>query len=170
MEPPINAHADAIRDEKLKVLRSLKPWTQESLSQDVVRGQYASGSIDGAKVPGYREELGVNPNGALGNLAGLCNPEGNVLAMMPHPERASFLRQVPGELGGDMGAAVLGIERRVERQDRLLDPRQRDKDLRDDKQRQRQREQLRPGKERIIDDENGQRPGAAERRDGDTSR
>nr|WP_295776837.1 glucose-6-phosphate dehydrogenase [Rhodoferax sp.] len=61
MEPPINSHADAIRDEKLKVLRSLKPWTQESLTQDVVRGQYASGSIDGAKVPGYREELGVNP-------------------------------------------------------------------------------------------------------------
>lgn len=61
MEPPINSHADAIRDEKLKVLRSLKPWTAESLSQDVVRGQYASGSIDGAKVPGYREELGVNP-------------------------------------------------------------------------------------------------------------
>ena len=61
MEPPINAHADAIRDEKLKVLRSLKPWTQESLKQDVVRGQYASGSIDGTKVPGYREELGVSP-------------------------------------------------------------------------------------------------------------
>ena len=61
MEPPINSHADAIRDEKLKVLRSLKPWTQESLSQDLVRGQYTGGSIDGAKVPGYREELGVNP-------------------------------------------------------------------------------------------------------------
>jgi glucose-6-phosphate 1-dehydrogenase len=61
MEPPINAHADAIRDEKLKVLRSLKPWTLESLSQDVVRGQYASGSSGGAKVPAYREENGVNP-------------------------------------------------------------------------------------------------------------
>jgi glucose-6-phosphate 1-dehydrogenase len=61
MEPPINSHADAIRDEKLKVLRSLKPWTPESLAQDVVRGQYTSGSIDGTKVPGYREELGVNP-------------------------------------------------------------------------------------------------------------
>ncbi len=61
MEPPINSHADAIRDEKLKVLRSLKPWTQESLAQDVVRGQYASGTIDGVKVPGYREELGVSP-------------------------------------------------------------------------------------------------------------
>ncbi len=61
MEPPINSHADAIRDEKLKVLRSLKPWTQESLTQDVVRGQYSSGSIGGVKVPGYREEPGVSP-------------------------------------------------------------------------------------------------------------
>jgi len=62
MEPPINAHADAIRDEKLKVLRSLKPWTQESLVQDVIRGQYASGTSDGDKVPGYREEPGVAPH------------------------------------------------------------------------------------------------------------
>lgn len=62
MEPPINSHADAIRDEKLKVLRSLKPWTQESLSQDVVRGQYASGTISGSKVAGYREEPGVSPH------------------------------------------------------------------------------------------------------------
>jgi glucose-6-phosphate 1-dehydrogenase len=60
MEPPINSHADAIRDEKLKVLRSLKPWTHESLTQDVVRGQYSAGTIDGDKVPGYREETGVN--------------------------------------------------------------------------------------------------------------
>jgi glucose-6-phosphate 1-dehydrogenase len=62
MEPPINSHADAIRDEKLKVLRSLKPWTQESLTQDVIRGQYSSGNSGGNKVPGYREETGVNPN------------------------------------------------------------------------------------------------------------
>ncbi|HEY8904551.1 MAG TPA: glucose-6-phosphate dehydrogenase [Rhodoferax sp.] len=61
MEPPINSHADAIRDEKLKVLRSLKPWTPESLSQDVIRGQYSAGAIAGQAVPGYREELGVNP-------------------------------------------------------------------------------------------------------------
>ncbi len=61
MEPPINAHADAIRDEKLKVLRSLKPWTAESLGQDVIRGQYTAGNILGTAVPGYREELGVNP-------------------------------------------------------------------------------------------------------------
>jgi glucose-6-phosphate 1-dehydrogenase len=59
MEPPINAHADAIRDEKLKVLRSLKPWTQHDLVQHAVRGQYAAGSVDGRPVPGYRDESGV---------------------------------------------------------------------------------------------------------------
>ena len=60
MEPPINAHADAIRDEKLKVLRSLKPWTPETLRQHVVRGQYAAGNVDGAAVAAYRAESGVN--------------------------------------------------------------------------------------------------------------
>jgi glucose-6-phosphate 1-dehydrogenase len=61
MEPPINTHADAIRDEKLKVLRSLKPWAAESLAQDVIRGQYAAGSIAGVPVAAYREESGVDP-------------------------------------------------------------------------------------------------------------
>ncbi len=60
MEPPINAHADAIRDEKLKVLRSLKPWTAEALAQHAVRGQYAAGSINGEAVRGYRQEAGVD--------------------------------------------------------------------------------------------------------------
>ena len=58
MEPPINAHADAIRDEKLKVLRALKPWSAESLSQ-VVRGQYSAGLVNGQVVHGYRQEPGV---------------------------------------------------------------------------------------------------------------
>jgi glucose-6-phosphate 1-dehydrogenase len=61
MEPPINSHADAIRDEKLKVLRSLKPWTAEALTQDVIRGQYAAGAIAGTPVEAYREEIGVDP-------------------------------------------------------------------------------------------------------------
>ncbi len=61
MEPPINSHADAIRDEKLKVLRSLKPWTPESLGQHVVRGQYTAGTVGGEHVPAYRDEPGVNP-------------------------------------------------------------------------------------------------------------
>ncbi len=62
MEPPINSHADAIRDEKLKVLRSLKPWSAEALAQDVIRGQYAAGSIAGNAVPPYRDEKGVDPH------------------------------------------------------------------------------------------------------------
>jgi glucose-6-phosphate 1-dehydrogenase len=56
MEPPSNNDADAIRDEKLKVLRSLKPFTEESVSRDVVRGQYRPGnSVDGPAV-GYLQE------------------------------------------------------------------------------------------------------------------
>jgi glucose-6-phosphate 1-dehydrogenase len=62
MEPPINAHADAIRDEKLKVLRALKRWTPETLTQHVVRGQYAAGTMRGEKVPGYKDETGVPPS------------------------------------------------------------------------------------------------------------
>jgi glucose-6-phosphate 1-dehydrogenase len=62
MEPPINEHADAIRDEKLKVLRSLKRWTPESLERDVVRGQYAAGTVRGQRVVGYRDEMGVSPH------------------------------------------------------------------------------------------------------------
>jgi glucose-6-phosphate 1-dehydrogenase len=61
MEPPINAHADAIRDEKLKVLRSLKPWTATDLEHYAVRGQYMAGKVAGELTPGYREEPGVDP-------------------------------------------------------------------------------------------------------------
>ncbi len=46
----------------------------------------------------------VNPNGALANAAGVCNPDGNVLALMPHPERCSWLRQIPYEIGGEWAA------------------------------------------------------------------
>ncbi len=59
MEPPSTSDADAIRDEKLKVLRSLKPFTPETVARDVVRGQYRSGTVDGKPVPGYLEEVKV---------------------------------------------------------------------------------------------------------------
>ena len=71
MEPPINAHADAIRDEKLKVLRSLKRWTPETLSQHVIRGQYSAGNVDGQAVPGYLEEKGVNPTSSTETFVAL---------------------------------------------------------------------------------------------------
>lgn len=56
MEPPSSADADAIRDEKLKVLRSLKPFDSHSVARDVVRGQYRSGMVEGQPVKGYLEE------------------------------------------------------------------------------------------------------------------
>jgi glucose-6-phosphate 1-dehydrogenase len=59
MEPPSTSDADAIRDEKLKVLRSLKPFTPEAVGRDVVRGQYKAGSVDGRRVAGYLEEAKV---------------------------------------------------------------------------------------------------------------
>jgi glucose-6-phosphate 1-dehydrogenase len=71
MEPPINAHADAIRDEKLKVLRALKRWTPETLSQHVIRGQYSAGNIEGKAVPGYCEEPGVNPQSSTETFVAL---------------------------------------------------------------------------------------------------
>ena len=59
MEPPSTNDADAIRDEKLKVLRSLKPFTPESVARDVVRGQYKAGTVDGKPVIGYLDEVKV---------------------------------------------------------------------------------------------------------------
>ena len=57
----INAHADAIRDEKLKVLRSLSTWTPATLLQDVVRGQYSTGTTACEGVGAYADEDGVAP-------------------------------------------------------------------------------------------------------------
>jgi glucose-6-phosphate 1-dehydrogenase len=62
MEPPSTNDADAIRDEKLKVLKSLKPFTPASVARDVLRGQYRAGTVDGKPVPGYLEEVKVPPN------------------------------------------------------------------------------------------------------------
>jgi glucose-6-phosphate 1-dehydrogenase len=71
MEPPINAHADAIRDEKLKVLRALKRWTPDTLSQHVIRGQYNAGNVEGKAVPAYCDEAGVSPNSSTETFVAL---------------------------------------------------------------------------------------------------
>jgi glucose-6-phosphate 1-dehydrogenase len=60
MEPPAAFDAEAIRDEKTKVLRAVKPIPAGRVKQVAVRGQYGPGSMDGERVPGYREEPGVN--------------------------------------------------------------------------------------------------------------
>jgi phosphoribosylformylglycinamidine synthase len=41
------------------------------------------------------DKFPINPNSSMYNIAGICNKQGNVLAMMPHPERASYIRQLP---------------------------------------------------------------------------
>ncbi|MGE0225156.1 MAG: glucose-6-phosphate dehydrogenase [Acetobacteraceae bacterium] len=60
MEPPVSLEADRVRDEKLKVLRALRPMAAHEIPNLTVRGQYAHGAIDGKPVPGYLEDLGRN--------------------------------------------------------------------------------------------------------------
>lgn len=57
MEPPSSMDAEAVRDEKLKVLRSLKPINESNVEKLTVRGQYAAGASAGGPVKGYLEEL-----------------------------------------------------------------------------------------------------------------
>ncbi|MFQ5887277.1 MAG: glucose-6-phosphate dehydrogenase [Candidatus Hydrothermarchaeales archaeon] len=60
MEPPATFEADAVRDEKVKVFRSIRPFPLDRLDEYVVIGQYGSGKIDGEDVAGYREDQGVS--------------------------------------------------------------------------------------------------------------
>jgi glucose-6-phosphate 1-dehydrogenase len=62
MEPPSSLHHDAVRDEKIKVLRSLKPISVEQVRANTVRGQYTAGAISKSTVPGYLDELGEEPS------------------------------------------------------------------------------------------------------------
>lgn len=60
MEPPTTLDADSIRDEKLKVLKALRPINASNIAQNTVRGQYAAGFVSGQEVPGYLEEPDAN--------------------------------------------------------------------------------------------------------------
>jgi glucose-6-phosphate 1-dehydrogenase len=60
MEPPVSFDADPVRDEKVKLLRCIRPLTEQSINTDFVRGQYTAGVVDGKKVSGYREEMKVD--------------------------------------------------------------------------------------------------------------
>ena len=59
MEPPSGFDPDAMRNEKVKVLRSLRPMTAETVGANTVRGQYVGGVVNGAPVRGYAEERGA---------------------------------------------------------------------------------------------------------------
>jgi glucose-6-phosphate 1-dehydrogenase len=58
MEPPADFDATEVRDEKVKVLRSLRPMRSDDVADHVVTGQYGKGAVGGEPVPGYTEELG----------------------------------------------------------------------------------------------------------------
>ncbi|MGB8473113.1 MAG: glucose-6-phosphate dehydrogenase [Candidatus Acidiferrum sp.] len=60
VEPPAFFDATSVRNEKLKVLQSIRPFDLEMVAQSVVRGQYAPGQLDGKRLPGYREEPAVS--------------------------------------------------------------------------------------------------------------
>ena len=61
MEPPAMMEAEALRDEKVKVLKSIRPITQNAVHAHAFRAQYTRGSVDGKSVCGYLEEEGVDP-------------------------------------------------------------------------------------------------------------
>jgi glucose-6-phosphate 1-dehydrogenase len=71
MEAPANFDAVSVRNEKIKVLQSIRPFTPELVWKSVVRGQYGPGQMDGAAVPGYREEPGVKPDSSTETFVAL---------------------------------------------------------------------------------------------------
>ncbi|MBI3106934.1 MAG: glucose-6-phosphate dehydrogenase [Candidatus Rokubacteria bacterium] len=69
MEPPISFEPDAVRDEKVKVLRAIRPMTPGEVLQQAVRGQYGKGRLGDQPVPGYRGEPKVSPTSATETYA-----------------------------------------------------------------------------------------------------
>ncbi len=66
MEPPVSLNADAIRDEKVKVLKAIRLFTPDDVAQYTVRGQYGPGTVTekdkAEQVPGYKQEEGIAPD------------------------------------------------------------------------------------------------------------
>lgn len=71
MEPPVNLSADAIRDEKVKVLRALRPLDVNAQPPMAMRGQYGPGEVKGQPTLGYREEKGVAPESSTETFVAL---------------------------------------------------------------------------------------------------
>lgn len=71
MEPPISLNANAIRDEKVKILTSIRPITKELINKYVVRGQYGPGFINGEPVKGYTQEDNVSPTSSVDTFVAL---------------------------------------------------------------------------------------------------
>ena len=71
MEPPPSLDAEALRDEKVKVLRSIRPIARDAVHAQSFRAQYAAGRVRGQAVPGYLEEPGVAPGSTTEPYAAL---------------------------------------------------------------------------------------------------
>ena len=71
MEPPTSFEAEAVREEKSKVLRAIAPMTPEKVLTETVRGQYGEGWIEGKRAVGYREEPKIAPGSATETFAAL---------------------------------------------------------------------------------------------------
>ncbi|MDI6601522.1 MAG: glucose-6-phosphate dehydrogenase [Thermoanaerobacteraceae bacterium] len=71
MEPPVDLSANSIRDEKLKVLKAIRPFTEDDIRRNCVRGQYGPGRIADKPVVGYREEEKVSPDSNTETFAAL---------------------------------------------------------------------------------------------------
>ena len=69
MEPPTSLAGEAVRNEKVKLLESMRVLKPEEVLRDTVRGQYGPGEIDGKPVAGYREEPGVSPESMVETFA-----------------------------------------------------------------------------------------------------
>ena len=65
MEPPVSLEAESIRDEKVKLLKSIRLLHPSQVAGNVVRGQYTAGEIDGQPRPAYRQEPKVNPDSSV---------------------------------------------------------------------------------------------------------
>jgi glucose-6-phosphate 1-dehydrogenase len=61
MEAPADFHPETVRDEKVKLLRAIRPVHPDDVLEVTARGQYGAGWVEGERVPGYREEPGVPP-------------------------------------------------------------------------------------------------------------
>jgi len=71
MEPPATFDATSVRDEKAKLLRSIRPLSPDQIDEFTVRGQYAEGWVGGKKVPAYRAEPKVSPTSTTETYAAL---------------------------------------------------------------------------------------------------
>jgi glucose-6-phosphate 1-dehydrogenase len=71
MEPPVTLEAESIRDEKVKLLKSIHPLGEQNLARQIVRGQYFAGYLDGQLCPGYRQEERVKPDSNVETYAAM---------------------------------------------------------------------------------------------------